>query len=431
MVKRKTESAESSISTSAMFTRSSHFILLVFSCYLIFTYNKKCVTYQYANLIREFDLTQQDAGTISSSQQLSISIVTFLAGILTDFLPSSILFPIGLIWCGTTTLLFTFGSGTSYFSFIWMLNGIGHGLQLPTALRLTKEFSTPTTFATNWSFVLTAVNVAGVLNPLVSTFIADRFGWRVAINLAGILALVFGLVSLILFSRRVKQNAIVKPKKNQVETKDSNQKLRTVDLLLIPVLWILIVNRFIVAILRLSTGDWTQMFFVSEKQLDHYTASLYVTIYEFSSIFGKLLSGRINDYCMKRSTLNNGLLVRMPISIGYHVISIMALYGYCYWIQSSTNLLTIALIATISGIVSSGNIITLSVLSTEIRTESIGSEHEGLVTAIGNLSAKVGAFCSGYPFTMIAYWTTWNIVFYRNLYHQKQNRNHIKRSKSD
>lgn len=147
-------------------------------------------------------------------------------------------------------------------------------------------------------------------------------------------------------------------------------------------------NSFIVAILRLSTGDWTQMFFVSEKQLDHYTASLYVTIYEFSSIFGKLLSGRINDYCMKRSTLNNGLLVRMPISIGYHVISIMALYGYCFWIQSSTNLLTIALIATISGIVSSGNIITLSVLSTEIRTESIGSEHEGLVTAIGNLSAK-------------------------------------------
>ena len=125
-----------------------------------------------------------------------------------------------------------------------MLNGIGNGLQLPTALRLTKEFSTPTTFATNWSFVLTAVNVAGVLNPLVSTFIADRFGWRVAINLAGILALVFGLVSLILFSKRVKQNTVVKPKKNQVETKDSNRKLRTVDLLLIPVLWILIVNRY-------------------------------------------------------------------------------------------------------------------------------------------------------------------------------------------
>ena len=43
-------------------SNNSRAILLVFVCYLVFNYNKKCVTYQYTHLIRQFGLSQQNAG---------------------------------------------------------------------------------------------------------------------------------------------------------------------------------------------------------------------------------------------------------------------------------------------------------------------------------------------------------------------------------
>lgn len=168
--------------------------------------------------------------------------VTFLGGILSDFVPSTFLFPLGLILCGSTTFLFPLGSSVTYFASIWFLNGIGHGLALPAAMRLTKQFSTGTTFATNWSFVMTAVNIAGVLNPMASAFLANAFSWQTAVYISGVITLATGLVVLILFQQfnSKSENANSQAKK---QTGKSKSPLRVTDLFVFPVLWILISNR--------------------------------------------------------------------------------------------------------------------------------------------------------------------------------------------
>ena len=142
---------------------------------------------------------------------------------------------------GLTTFLFPIGSSTSYFAFIWFLNGIGHGLALPTAMRLTKQLSTGKTFATNWSFVLTAVNIAGVLNPMASAFLAKTFGWQTAIYLSGVIALATGLVVLFLFNQST-ENSTVSYSESKSIIKSTNST-RMIDLFALPVIWILISNR--------------------------------------------------------------------------------------------------------------------------------------------------------------------------------------------
>ena len=128
------------------------------------------------------------------------------------------------------------------------------------------------------------------------------------------------------------------------------------------------------------------MYFTSEKGLTEYYGSLYVTAFEFASVIGKLFSGRINDYFMSKYSAHSTspLAVRLPISMVFHGINILSMFLYCNFISSSSSLYSIVAVAVLSGIFSSGNIITLSVLSTEISAK----EHEGFVTSLGNLAVK-------------------------------------------
>lgn len=128
------------------------------------------------------------------------------------------------------------------------------------------------------------------------------------------------------------------------------------------------------------------MYFSSEKGLHEYYGSLYVTVFEFASVCGKLLSGRLNDYCMRKfsAQASSPLAVRLPLCMAFLGVSILSMILYCNLLNSSSTLPSIVAVALLSGIFSSGNIITLSVLSTEISTK----EHEGFVTSLCNLAVK-------------------------------------------
>nr|XP_027199362.1 glucose-6-phosphate exchanger SLC37A4-like [Dermatophagoides pteronyssinus] len=391
-------------------------ILGIFFGYVIYVYNKKSLIPLFTELISEFGFSEQDAGFITSAQQVSISVVTFLGGILTDYLPSTFLFSVGLLITGITTLFFPSGTNVYYFATIWLINGIGHGLELPTAIWLTKHFSTKDTFATNWSFVMTAVNIAGIITPTWSIFLSSNFGWKMALYISGTLTFATGLVMLIYF--REESNLKTNHQKENEETikKTTETKMGVWDLFIFfPPIWIVMINRFVVGLYRLSVHDWSQLFFASFHQYnDHnnqYLASIFITVFESSSIFGKLLFGKINDYFMrKKLTLVNNrgpsstLVVRLSIAIGLHLISAFALFLYCNLLSTTKNISIFVLVAVIAGISSAGNVITLSILSTEIGDE----KYQGLITSLCNLATKLGALCSGYPFTLIAFLIGWH-----------------------
>lgn len=176
---------------------------------------------------------------------MSISVVTFLGGILTDYLPSTFLFPFGLLITGITTLWFPSGKNVHYFATVWLLNGIGHGLELPTAMWLTKQFSTKVTFATNWSFVMTAVNIAGVITPTWSTFLSSNLGWKMALYISGTLTFATGLVILIFFNEESNIETNQRYKVDQKTLKRTAEiKMSAWNLLIfLPPLWIVMINR--------------------------------------------------------------------------------------------------------------------------------------------------------------------------------------------
>lgn len=156
---------------------------------------------------------------------------------------------------------------------------------------------------------------------------------------------------------------------------------------------------------KLSLQDWIPLYFANHAQLDSYSTSLFITIFESSGIFGKILSGQINDYLMEKhlaaikskntneQQLNTlaprfTMKIRLPIVIIFHLITIISLILYCNLIHSNVSIFTIILVAFLSGTTMSGNVIALSVWSTEISEK----RYQGLVTSLSNFANKGNFF---------------------------------------
>lgn len=319
--------------------------------------------------------------------------VTFAAGILSDKISAKFLVSFGLILCGFSTLLFPFGSNVTHYSILWFINGIGQGFSLPSILKVTKESSHPTRFATNWSIVLISVNVSGVINPLLSAYIIKNYSWRTSLIISAFMSLAVGFTSYLLIDKPTDDKKL--EKKN--DTKKSESEVKTIDILKFPLLWMCIICRFIVAVSRMGTADWSQLYLMSERDIDIYVASSYISAVEVGGIFGKLIAGRISDLLMKRSleqktvdnnvgnlSNNSSVMTRLPVSVAMMALNALSLHIFCFNIDQNSSALLLTICALLMGITSAGNIVNLSVISTEIGSKKFA----GLCSSLVNLSAK-------------------------------------------
>ncbi|CAG2177102.1 unnamed protein product, partial [Oppiella nova] len=342
----------------------------------------------------------------------------FTAGILSDRLAAKHMVCFGLIVCGVSTLLFSTGTTVTQYSIYWFLNGLGQGFSLPSLLKLTKENSSPVRFATNWSVVLISVNFAGVSNPFITAYLSQTYYWRTSVIISGILTLMVATLCLVLLETPAKDASGVDTNKQQNSGNDKqNDNTRVIDILQYPLLWMCIISRFIVAVSRQGVSDWSQIYLVSEQHLDVYMSSMFISLVEIGGICGKLIAGRISDMLLKRRLAATGahsgadqstlkLMARLPVSIAMLSLNALALHLYCFHIRHNTSLPVLAITALLIGINTSGNVVNLSVIATEI-----SPKRAGLCSSLVNLAAKVGGIFTGLPLSLIANTYSWNMAF--------------------
>ncbi|CAG2118712.1 unnamed protein product, partial [Medioppia subpectinata] len=366
---------------------------LAFIAYFTYYYNRKSVTLVFPQLIQE-GLTQQDAGTIISSQSVAMALVTFGAGILSDRFPAKHMVCFGLLVCALSTLLFPTGTSVGQYSVYWFINGLGQGFSLPSLLKLTRENSTPTRFATNWSVVLISVNFAGVSNPFITAYLSQTYYWRTSVYISGVLTLLVASTCFIfLDSPGDSSEHGEKSDTSANNNKNKHDDGRWLDIIQHPLVLMCIISRFSVAVTRQGVGDWSQIYLVNEQHLDVYMSSTFISLVEIGGIFGKLIAGRISDILLRRAIAAGGpgaesdgqlkLAARLPVSIAMLSFSALALHLYCFHIKHNTSLPVLAVTALLLGINASGNVVNLSVIATEI-----SPKRAGLCASLVNLSAK-------------------------------------------
>ena len=318
-----------------------------------------------------------------------MALVTFTAGILSDRFAAKHLLCLGLIVCGISTLLFSSAKDVKQFAVLWFFNGLGQGFSLPSLLKITKENSHPTSFATNWSVVLISVNIAGVINPFISAFIAQHYHWRTCLAISAFLTLAVGSVCYLTLETDSKIEIKSSNKKSMEKSNDSVDDSKTSELLRHPMLWMCIICRFIVAVNRISVSDWSQIYLINERNVDVYFSSTFVSLIEIGGIFGKLIAGRVSDWLMKRAIKNNNsgpsvkIMARIPVSVTMLTLNALALHLFCFHIDKNSSFLMLISTALLIGINTSGNVVNLSVIATEI-----SPKRSGLCSSFVNLAAK-------------------------------------------
>ncbi|UXI19295.1 hypothetical protein NH340_JMT05238 [Sarcoptes scabiei] len=308
-------------------------------------------------------------------------------------------------------------SNRSFRSGITFHSGPNHfGLMLPTAIFYVKNFSHPKRFALNWSFVSISVNVAGIINPLLTTWLNAKFGWRFAVNFSGTITLATGISIWLLCGNKNRQ---IESKKCDDTKSSEPQKPQRLNFsifqnMIFIIISLIAINRFVVILIRSSIHDWTQLIFVNDLNLTLNQSSLFVSTMETSSIIGKLISGYLNDLVgsNSRSKISN----RASLSIVWHLLSSLSLLFY-FQLNASSSLISLLLIASMIGCSTSANVITLNIFSTEISSvtetntkRSVG--HKGLFMSITNMASQFGAFLSGYPITIMSSTLGWSQTFF-------------------
>ncbi|CAG2105902.1 unnamed protein product, partial [Medioppia subpectinata] len=389
-----------------------HTLLVVFLAFFSVFFNRKCVSLVFTQLINE-GLSLQSAGTISSAQGVSLAATTFGAGILSDRVPARTLLVAAFAICSITTLLLsTVQVNASLFSALWFANGVGQGLALPPMIGLTRLHSKPAQFATNWALVLLSVNVASIVNPFVSTWMAGAYGWRQYIAFAGVQTLMVGAVCYIFLDGNRPTSADNKSK----GTKTTNTKPVGASvwqqILSSPLTMLTIAISFMEGVGRFGIMDWLPMYMDKQLGFDPYRTSMFISVASVGGIFGKVLAGKLSDTLVGRAQPSNTdplwrPRARLLVSVVMFAVNAVGLHALCFGTYESSSTLWLVITALLIGVAISGNVVNISVMGTELGPKELAGTYSAIVT----LAGLVGGVFAGLPLSTIAEYYSWNAAF--------------------
>ncbi|KAI7688881.1 Glucose-6-phosphate exchanger SLC37A4 [Sarcoptes scabiei] len=402
------------------FYQTITFAILFFG-YGFYTLNRRSVSLVLPNLINASILDKSDA--VISSQNTAYAISKFLAGILSDKHSPRVLFSLGLIFSGLTTVLFAHSSESLVvFSLLWFCNGFAQGFGWPSCAKILREWFSAEQFATFWSLLSASSNLIGGLAPFAAVSISLVFGWRTTLEIFGTLSIAMSILGLFFLSNRPGEAS--KPINRQSygpsfsgKEKNSNTddlgRSNILDLLKSPMIWLISFAYMIVFATKTSVCDWTQLYMIEDLQKPQMTASSFNSSFETGGFFGGILAGILTDYMIRKHRSSRDVndeksSIRLPIATLMILISSLSLHSLCFWIDTDSSLMFINLLAFILGLSLYGPIAIFGVIA----SESVPKNLSGTSHAIVALAANVGAIISGYPFSLIAQHTDWVGVFF-------------------
>lgn len=292
--------------------------------YAFYYFTRKSFTFAMPALQAELGLGKFELGLLASILSLSYGASKFVSGILGDQSNPRYFMSIGLILTGVFNLLFGFSSSLWMFAIFWGLNGWFQGWGWPGCAKLLTHWYSQSERGRWWGVWNTSHNLGGALIPIVAALCADRFGWRAAMYVPGLLCIGVGFY-LMQRLRDIPQSLGLPPIekfRNDYTSKQPLEKegkvLSTKEILMEHVfknrfLWVLASAYFFVYVIRTAINDWSMLYLVEVKGYTNLTAGFCVCWFEIGGFFGSLAAGWSSDLLFKgkRNPINVLFMVAM------------------------------------------------------------------------------------------------------------------------
>uniref|UniRef100_A0A8C5PYZ3 Solute carrier family 37 member 4 n=1 Tax=Leptobrachium leishanense TaxID=445787 RepID=A0A8C5PYZ3_9ANUR len=383
----------------------------MFVGYSLYYFNRKTFSFVMPSVMEEIKLDKDDLGLITSSQSAAYAISKFISGVLSDQLSARWLFASGLCLVGLVNVVFSWSSSVSVFAVLWFFNGLAQGLGWPPCGKVLRKWFEPSQFGTWWAVLSTSMNLAGSVGPIVATLLASFYSWRSILSMSGFICVGVSVLCLILIKNEpadVGLKNIEPGTKKGKKGSQSSDETTLKEFLLSPYLWLLCAGYLVVFGVKTCCTDWGQLFLIQEKGQSALIGSSYMSSLEIGGLIGSIAAGLLSDRAVARVGLKSHGNPRHLLLLSMMTGMVLSLYLFRVTVIPGSSKIWILILGAVFGFCSYGPIALFGVIA----NESAPSNFCGTSHAIVALSANIGGFLAGLPFSTIAKYYGWNTAFW-------------------
>ena len=161
--------------------------------YALFYFTRKSFTFAMPALITDLGFDKADVGFLGSLLSITYGVSKFLSGVISDKSNLRYFMGLGLILTGVFNIFFGLSSSIIFFAFFLGFNGLFQGWGSPPCAKLLTYWYSQTERGRWWGVWNTSHNIGGAIIPLLCAFAIQAFGWRYAMYLPGIMAIIAGI----------------------------------------------------------------------------------------------------------------------------------------------------------------------------------------------------------------------------------------------
>lgn len=381
-------------------------LFLGYACY---SYNRKSVSFALPALTAE-GLSNEQAGTMMSAQNLAYAGSKFTCGVLADRLSTRLLFGVGLVLSGLVTLGFSATSVSSLagylVSILWCLNGITQGCGWPALVKLLQQWFPPSSFGTSYGILAASSNISLSLAPVLASFLILNYDWRVSLLVAGALPIVAGLASRLALVDKPTDVGLQAVVEDAWQGEDDRSLATVMDLVKSPFIWLMSLGYLTAFGAKTGAVDWGQLYLIQDLGHSQFAASALMSCIEAGGLLGGILAGYLTDTKVRTSDSSRSS-PRVPLAVLFTACSAVAFHLLGFNVDRESSEWWIGAIGLVLGVGTYGPMAIFGVVASESAPAHLTSTSHAIVA----LAGSVGGVLAGLPFSFIAEYYRWRGVF--------------------
>jgi MFS family permease len=323
----------------------------------------------YPNIMGEFSLSYSQLGLIRSAITFASGFPQLFVGFLRRWFSGRILIGVGNLINSIMNLLAAFSSGFAQFFGFKVLGGLGSSTQHPIGASLISAATEPSKRGRMLGLNQAVPSLAFSFTPLIAVYLLTRMGWRSALGVLSIPALLLSTVLILFIKGSRSVEGTTRDALNWSKLKES---LRNRNVLSISLL------RSVMAF-RMGIRTFLPLYFIDILGFPPETSSILYSIMLFGGVFGPFFWGYISDR-----------VNRKPLIIGIMGISSL---GY-FFLNYVKEFWSLAILLFIIGFMVQ-TVIVQSILSDSVERSQL-DQMFGLYFTIGFTIASFSSIIFGY-----------------------------------
>jgi len=376
-------------------------LLSMYFGYAVFYFTRKSFTFAMPQMVKVLHLDKAEVGILATLFYIVYGLSKFLNGIISDKSNARYFMSIALMMTGVANLFFGASNTLFWFSIFWIINAFFQGAGWPPCAKLLTHWYSKNERGTWWGAWNTCHNVGGALIPLIAGAAATYLGWRYAMYIPGVIALIMGVLIWVGLRDTPETMGLppVEEYRNDYPDGHSTQKanLSTKEILFKYVLnnkyiWLLCFSYVMVYIIRTAINDWGALY-LTENGYSVLSADSCLSFFEIGGFFGSIFAGVASDRIFAGR--------RGPVNIIYSVGIILAIACF-WWLGPHFYFIAASCIFAI-GFFVFGPQMLIGVAAAELSHR----EAAGTATGFLGLFGYLGAALSGYPIGLITQHYSW------------------------